>query len=267
MNTKTVKTMVLATGLSLFFANCNNNKQPEPEANVKSEIVVANSNGENTIQIVAINGSPRDTGNTAVMCRSFLDGAKSSNEKVETTLINLYDIDFKGCTSCFACKRDGGESYGKCAMQDGLTPVLEKIAKADGLVIGSPIYMSEITGEVRSFMERLIFQYSTYESPRKILSPKRIPTAMIYTMNVTKEGAEKSGYNEYFDREESLLARVFQRPVRICAYNTYQFDDYSKYKANAFSESEKRQYKETQFPVDCQIAFDAGKQMVETILN
>ena len=75
----------------------------------------------------------------------------------ETELVHLYDLTFKGCTSCFACKLKGGRSYGKCAMVDGLTPVLDMLATTDALFLGSPIYFGTVTGEMRSFMERLLF--------------------------------------------------------------------------------------------------------------
>lgn len=262
MNIIILRQVLLIVCLATLFVSCNEKKQSLPETTV-----VTAENNENKIQIIAVNGSPRDNENTATLCKFFLDGAKSANGNVETTLINIYDVDFKGCTSCFGCKMADSENYGKCVMQDELTPILEKIAKADGLVLASPIYFGEITGELRSFMERLVFPYSTYEASRKTLAPKRFPTAMIYTMNVTKEGAEESGYNEYFDKVERLISRIYQKPQQICAYNTYQFDDYSKYKADLFSEEDKKQYKETQFPIDCQSAFDAGKQMVDSILH
>ncbi|MGB7787695.1 flavodoxin family protein, partial [Methanoregula sp.] len=112
------------------------------------------------MNVIAINGSPRKKWNTATLLRHALDGAAS--EGAETELINLYDLDFKGCTSCFACKLKGGKSYGKCAMLDELTPVLEKIEAVDALILGSPIYFGNVTGEMRCFMERLLFPYLTY---------------------------------------------------------------------------------------------------------
>ena len=86
--------------------------------------------------------------------------------------------------SCFECKRLGGKSYGKCAVQDGLTPILERLADADGIIFGSPVYFHSITGKMRMFFERLLFQYFVYDADYSALSPKRMPTAFVYTMNV-----------------------------------------------------------------------------------
>ena len=89
--------------------------------------------------VIAINGSPRKNGNTATLLNKALEGA--SSQGATTELINLYDLNFKGCVSCFACKLKGGKSYGKCDYKDDLTPVLEKVESADAVLLGSPIYL------------------------------------------------------------------------------------------------------------------------------
>lgn len=75
-------------------------------------------------KIFIINGSPRKNWNTAKMCRSFADGANSKG--IETEIINLYDFNFSGCRSCFACKLKDGKNFGKCSYPDEITPILEK---------------------------------------------------------------------------------------------------------------------------------------------
>ncbi|MDR2137612.1 MAG: flavodoxin family protein, partial [Synergistaceae bacterium] len=76
-------------------------------------------------KVIAVNGSPRKTWNTATLLRHATEGAASKG--AETKLVHLYDIDFKGCVSCFACKRKEGKSRG-CALNDGLKPLLDEIA-------------------------------------------------------------------------------------------------------------------------------------------
>jgi multimeric flavodoxin WrbA len=96
------------------------------------------------VKVLAINGSPRKKWNTATLLEKALEGAASLG--ADTELVHLYDLDYKGCTSCFACKLKGGKSYGKCAMNDGLTPVLEKLADVDALLLGSPSKTSPTRG-------------------------------------------------------------------------------------------------------------------------
>ena len=143
------------------------------------------------MKIIAVNGSPRKTWNTATLLKKALKGAASQG--AETELVHLYDLNFKGCISCFACKTMGGKSYGKCAVRDDLRPILGKIAAADGLILGSPIYFGIVTGEMRSFMERLLFPYFTYTAPPQSLAPKQMPTGFIYTMNITAETDARMG--------------------------------------------------------------------------
>ena len=136
------------------------------------------------MKVIALNGSPRKKWNTATLLEKALEGAASQG--AETELIHLYDLDFKGCVSCFACKTKDGESYGRCAVKDDLAPILGKIAESDAIILGSPIYLCDFTGEMRSFMERLLFPYLTYTDPSQSLFPKKIHTALFYTMNSTQ---------------------------------------------------------------------------------
>ena len=127
------------------------------------------------MKVMALNGSPRKEWNTATLITKALEGAASQG--AETELIHLYDLDFKGCMSCFACKTRGGESYGKCAIEDDLAPILQRAAEADAIILGSPFYFGTVSGEMRSFMERLMFPYLAYTGPpRPILVTSPIRT-------------------------------------------------------------------------------------------
>jgi multimeric flavodoxin WrbA len=76
-----------------------------------------------------------------------------------------------------------------CKYKDALTPVLEEIAQADGLVMGSPIYFSEVTAQLRLLLERLIFPWLSYED-FSLTAPKRMPVLLTYTMNANTEQAK-----------------------------------------------------------------------------
>ena len=214
------------------------------------------------MKVYAINGSPRKNKNTATLLNKALEGVKASNPDAETEVINLYDLNYTGCKSCFACKLIGGKSYGKCAIKDDLYEVLEKLSQADGIIFGSPIYLGQITAQLQGFFERFIFQYLVYDKNYSTIAPKKIPTAFIYTMNATKEIMKSIGYPESFNSMEASIERMFSKPLVMYSNNTYQFNDYSKYKSDAFSEEEKRKHRETQFPIDLENAFSIGKQLL-----
>ena len=215
------------------------------------------------MKVLAINGSPRKKWNTATLLGKALEGAASRG--AETELVHLYDLDFKGCTSCFACKLKGGKSYGKCAMKDGLTPVLEKLADADAFLLGSPIYFGTVTGEMRSFMERLLFQYLTYTRPPGSLFDRKIATAFIYTMNVSEEMMKEHHYPLHMGLNENYLTRIFGQAESLCSFETLQFEDYDKVVFNYFDPEERRERHRTVFPVDCRKAFELGASLTETV--
>ncbi len=215
------------------------------------------------MKVIAINGSPRKNWNTATVLKQALEGAAS--EGAETELIHLYDLDYKGCISCFACKRVNGESYGVCAMKDGLTAVLRKIEEADALILGSPIYFGGVTGEMRSFLERLLFQYLAYDREMSTLSKKKMPTGFIYTMNVNQEMVKAVGYEQNLKGVEMVLGRLFGSSESLYVTDTYQFDDYSKYVSTRFNVEEKTKRRDEEFPKDCRKAFDMGVRFAQQI--
>ena len=212
------------------------------------------------MKIMAFNGSPRKKWNTATLLQKALKGAVSLG--AETELIHLYDLNYKGCISCFACKTIGGKSYGKCAVQDDLVPIFNGIEQSDAIILGSPIYWGHVSGEMKSFMDRLLFQYLLYTEPPASLFPKKIHTGFIYTMNVTEEIMKEWGYAVNFNRYEIALRRIFGESEYMCSFDTYQFDDYSKVMATRFDPVKKRQRHDEVFPLDCQKAFDMGVRLV-----
>lgn len=211
--------------------------------------------------VIAINGSPRKTWNTAMLLEHAIKGAESAGAKTE--IVHLYDLDYKGCTSCFACKLKGGKSYGRCAMNDGLTPVLERIRNADTLILGSPVYLGTATGEMRSFLERLVFPYLVYDREHSSLFPKKIPTAFIYTLGADEGRAKEMGFDVPIRLTEMLLGRMFGNSETLQVADTLQFDDYSKYISSAFDPAAKAQRRREVFPQDCQRAFELGVRLAK----
>ncbi len=214
------------------------------------------------MKALAFNGSPRKNWNTATLLNKALEGAASQG--AETEIIHLYDYTYKGCASCFQCKRDGGRSYGQCGLKDELTPVLEKVKNADVLLIGSPIYLGSINGETHSFFERLIFPYYVYDKERPTLFPKTISTAFIYTMGVDEERMKLMDYGQIFGINQMFLERVFGKSEFITANDMTQFDDYAKYVAPMFDVSAKAHRRETVFPRDCERAFELGARLAQS---
>jgi multimeric flavodoxin WrbA len=208
------------------------------------------------MNIIALNGSARKNGNTAMLLEKALEGAASRGAKTE--LVHLYELDYKGCRSCFACKTRGGKSYGSCAANDGLSPVLKRVREADALILGSPIYFGTVSGEMKSFMERLLFSVLAYTDPPASLFPRKIRTGFIYTMNATEEQLDSYGIDRHVALNESYLKRIFGASESLLSFDTYQFNDYAKVVADRFDPEKKAKRRKEVFPKDCERAFEMG---------
>ena len=211
-------------------------------------------------RIVIIDGGPRVNFNTASMLQKFAEGACSVSSEIDVNMVRLYSLAYKGCWSCMVCKlKDKASNV--CKFKDALTPVLEDIAEADGLVLGSPIYFGDVTGQMRAFLERLAFPWLSYND-YSLTAPKKIPVVLVETMNGTPERNNSQGYGSM----EHCIAKALGEPERLVAYNTYQVKNYDRFELAGFSEEAKRKYRDEHWEADLQRAFDAGKRMAERIL-
>ena len=181
-------------------------------------------------KIIIIDGGPRKNMNTAKLLQKFAEGAKSASSDTEMKTIRLYDLDYKGCMSCMACKLKGKASN-ICRFKDALTPLLEEIAQADGLVLGSPIYFGEVTGQMRAFLERLAFPWLSYND-YSLTAPKRMPVVLVETMNGTPERNNSNSFGSM----EWCITTALGEPQRMVAYNTCQVAKYDNYELGGFSE-------------------------------
>ena len=212
-------------------------------------------------KIMIIDGGPRKTFNTASMLQKFAEGAMSVSNQIEVKTVRLYGLDYKGCMSCMACKIKGKASS-VCKFKDALTPILEEIAQADGLVLGSPIYFGDVTGQMRTFLERLAFPWLSYND-YSITAPKRMPVVLVETMNGMPEMNNSNDYGSM----EYCIKKAFGEPERLIAYNTYQVKNYDRFELAGFSEETKRIWREEHWEQDLQKAFEVGREMAEKILS
>ncbi|MDR1510070.1 MAG: flavodoxin family protein [Synergistaceae bacterium] len=212
-------------------------------------------------QVIAVNGSPRKGWNTWQLLQCALEGARSAGAETKE-IINLYELNFKGCVSCFYCKLKIGGQPGKCALHDDLSEVLERVWASDVLFLGSPIYLWDVTGAMRSFLERLMFPNLAYRPANRSEFKGKLNVGFIYTMNVTSEKMESQGYDFLYKSHMSYLACLNGKTEYMTANDTYQFDDYSKFNASLFDPILKARVREEQFPKDRRRAFALGAGMV-----
>ena len=184
--------------------------------------------------------------------------------------MRLYDYEYKGCISCFACKVKNSRTNGLCAYKDALSPVLEKAHEADMVVVGSPVYYSHPTGQVRSFIERWLYPVGTYvwnDGVQKVIRDKVIPTGLIYTMNCPEDMMEDWNYPAILSDTAKGMKAIMGHNELLYINNTYQFKDYSRYDINLFDEEEKRKYRDAHFEEDLQKAYEMGKRLARETLK
>ena len=171
--------------------------------------------------IFAINGSPRKNGNTAQLLQKALEGAASVGAEVK--LIQLADLNFSGCRSCFACKKLANPSS-SCILKDDLAEILKELLQADGIIMGSPIYFGAESGLYRNFLERLFFPMLRYTNPPSSRAEKRIDFGFIYTMNVPENVMDEYGYRTYLESINKFPQMIFgsENVYTLYACNTHQ---------------------------------------------
>lgn len=203
-------------------------------------------------RIIAVNAGPRKGWNTDTLIMEAARGAESVGAEVQK--FDLFRLEkYTGCISCFGCKKE--KNRGHCICRDGLTPVLDAIREADGLIIGSPNYLSEMTASFRALYERLIFQSLTYNVENPCCNQHQIPVLLIMTSN-----APDRTYMDFVRNYQQVLSR-FVGPTEIfISGDTLQLKDYSKtdWPWTLFNPEAKQQRHETVFPEHCKQVYEMG---------
>ena len=209
--------------------------------------------------IVAINASPRTEWNTGTLIRDAADGAKS--EGAEIKVFDLYKLEkYTGCISCFGCKLAPNE--GKCIYKDGLSPVLEAIRNADGLIIGSPNYLGDVSAGFRALYERLIYQSLTYKTDPRSYNERKIPVLFIMTSNTPKEFYAPAGYRKMLRGYQKSLEAFVGNTKLFIAGNTLQVKDYSRFNWTMFDPDAKKEHHDKVFPEEQKKVFVLGAEMI-----
>lgn len=186
------------------------------------------------------------------MIEEAIKGAESAGAEVQK--FDLFRLEkYTGCISCFGCKKE--KNKGHCVCRDGLTSVLDAIREADGLIIGSPNYLGEMTASFRALYERLIFQNLTYNAQMPCCNQNVLPVLLIMTCN-----APDYGYQALLGNYQQTLNRFVGLTEVFVSGETLQLKDYSKldWDWSIFDPEAKRIRHETVFPQECQKVCEMG---------
>ncbi|MFX0029806.1 MAG: flavodoxin family protein [Candidatus Hermodarchaeota archaeon] len=116
------------------------------------------------MKVIAINGSPRPNGNTFQLIQMVFDAIKEENNTIETEIVQFAGKKINSCLSCYKCikKKDN-----RCIQEDDLNEIYSRIIDADAIILGAPVYLGDVTGKMRCFIERAGFVALVNNRPLK----------------------------------------------------------------------------------------------------
>lgn len=203
-------------------------------------------------RIIAVNAGPRKGWNTDTLITEASRGAADAG--AEIIRFDLFKLErYTGCISCFGCKKE--KNKGRCICKDGLTPVLDAIRESDGLIIGSPNYLSNVTASFRALYERLIFQNLTYNREKPCCNAHPVPVLLIMTSN-----APDNMYTDLMNSYQQTLSSFVGPCDVLVSGETLQLKDYDKtdWPWTLFDPEARQKRHEEVFPLECKKAYELG---------
>jgi multimeric flavodoxin WrbA len=154
------------------------------------------------MKIVAVLGSPRPQGNSSTLARAFLKAAGERGAEITEYLLSR--LDFQGCQGCGACK----SKRQTCILEDDLAPVLNAVKEADVLVLASPVYFGDLSGQMKCFFDR------TYSFINPDFSC-RVPAGKKAVMVLVQANPEEAEFADIFPRYRRWLELYGCDPIRL----------------------------------------------------
>jgi multimeric flavodoxin WrbA len=167
------------------------------------------------MKIVGFSGSPRSDGNTDRLVKQVLAGAAEAG--AQTAFFRIADASIKGCVACYHCR-----PHGVCALHDDMAPLLAQVFAADVVVLGTPIYMGQMSGQTKVFVDRLL----PVLGPNFITRLKQHPGLFgVYTQG----HSDPAAFRAYMEETSRFLAFLgFVSRGFLAAVGTRERDDIEK---------------------------------------
>jgi multimeric flavodoxin WrbA len=146
-------------------------------------------------------------------------------------------------------------------MRDDLRDVLKQVLAADALILGSPIYFGDVTGGMRSFLERLLFPNISYDEFGVSNFAKPMNSGFVFTMNCPEQFVKEVHYDILYDNYRHVMGILKGKTEILASHETWQFDDYSQVNAAMFDVEARAKRRAEVFPQDCRKAFEMGARL------
>lgn len=146
------------------------------------------------MRIIGLSASPRKKGNTAWVINTILDGSREQG--AETQVWCSGDLDIKPCQGCFGCSQKD-----RCVIEDDMQQLYDALEQADTLVLGSPVYMGQMSGQAKIFTDRLFAQITPRFSPK--FKEKNAGKKLLLVF--VQGNPDTSMFQTYFDYTKSIF--------------------------------------------------------------
>jgi Multimeric flavodoxin WrbA len=146
------------------------------------------------MKVIGFVASPRKEGSTAFTVNKILEGAEETG--AETEIWYSGELDIRPCKGCLCCVKSG-----KCVVDDDMQKIYDSLKQADALVLGSPVYMGQMTAQAKTFMDRLFAHITPRFSPR--FKEENAGKRMILAFTQGNPDPEK--FKAYYDYTESMF--------------------------------------------------------------
>ncbi|MGD8981606.1 MAG: flavodoxin family protein [Desulfobacterales bacterium] len=144
------------------------------------------------MKILGVEGSPRNNGNTEKLVKTILESA--SENGAQTAFYKLTEMNISLCLGCFDCRETGA-----CVTNDDMQLLHGEIQASDAIIIGSPVYMWQVSGQTKIFMDRLV-PFIKPDFTTRLKGKKRL--FMVFTQG----NPDKNVFKRYFDYLENLFS-------------------------------------------------------------
>jgi len=146
------------------------------------------------MKIIGFNASPRNAGNTAWTINKILEGAKEQG--AETEAFHSGKLDINPCRGCLGCVESD-----RCVINDDMQKLYDALKEADALILGSPVYMGQMTAQAKTFTDRLFAQITPRFSPRFKEENAGKKLVLVWTQG----NPNPEMFKEYFDYTKKMF--------------------------------------------------------------
>jgi multimeric flavodoxin WrbA len=144
------------------------------------------------VKVLGLEGSPRKNGNTEKLVKAILDGA--TEKGADTKFYKLVNMNISLCQGCFSCRETG-----TCVTEDDMLLLLGEIQSSDVIIVGSPVYMWQVSGQTKLFMDRLV-PFIKPDFTSRLKGKKRV--FMVFTQG----NPDEQTFKVYFEYLENLFS-------------------------------------------------------------